>query len=696
MQSIDELKKHVALLLTVAVFCLVAWQACDSKSPIEKVRDQVRKEYLEKADFQDSAGILEAQETNGSWSDINYKDRSRHTWSPMTHLSRLNVLAASYEKVKKDSALYRGIVNGLRFWFDAGCKSDNWWNNDIGAPHRLLSLAWLLDDDLPDEFRADVYEVLREIDSDAGPGRPGGDRPKVIGANARAALFMRDWEDAAAQFHHLENEAHIANPEEIFRDLDGFTGEKNANPTTGRGLQPDMSFHHRSDGVDNTNTYGIALVDQFAYWGDKLKDTEFALDQRDIRCVIDYFLEGCLSHTVKYRWTEPGSWNRELSRPGEKLLSAHYAIGLKKICGGYRESELDDVIAIQAGRKAFDKSWCKFFWCSQYFIFQNPRFAASVRMHSNITCNIEYPYNKEAIHSHFRGDGASHLSVEGDEYSGLQAVFDFSMVPGTTSLLVDEFPENPQHLGKSVFVGGVTDGKTGAAAFDFISGFYDLSARKGWFFFDKGYVCLGAGIRSTEKEPVVTTLEQCRSAGDVKAEGDRAVSHRGVSYESLDGAPLHYIDEVKTGSFANVVSETTYDDRRDTVRVFKLWIEHGVKPVDKGYAYAVIPDSAAFQASDLFKVLHNDKALQAVECADGKTAMFIFYEAGSTAWSGGQVGVSAPCMLLLSEGKAFVSDPSRKLDRVHVTLDGKKHLVPLPVWQHAGETVEIEYANSSK
>ena len=103
---------------------------------------------------------------------------------------------------------------------------------------------------------------------------------------------------------------------------------------------------------------------------------------------------------------------------------------------------------------------------------------------------------------------------------------------------------------------------------------------------------------------------------------------------------------------------------------------------------------SATLAADLFKVLCNDTALQAVESTDGKTAMFIFYEAGKASWSGGEVQVSVPCTLLLTEGKAYVSDPSRTSDRVYVSLNGEKHLVPLPVWQHAGESVAVPNVSS--
>ena len=683
------MKTKVFILAAMAA-CLAVLSSCKTeKDPMERVRDQVRQEYLTPANPAGAAELLASQQADGSWSDINYKDRSRATWAPTTHLSRIAVMSASYEKEKKDPAMYEGITKGLKYWYAVKPVSDNWWHNDIGWPQVMLNICWILDDDLPAEVKEDVFDALRKIDSDAGPGRPGGDRAKVIGDNARAAMYMRDWEEAAEQFRNLENEAHIANPEEIVRDLGGFSGAKNANPTTGRGIQPDMSLHHRNDGVDNTNTYGAAVVDQFSYWGAKLKGTQYELDSRAVQCIIDFFFEGTLKHTFKYVFNEPGSWNRDLSRPGVSKLAPRYAKGLKAICGGYREAELDDVIAIQSGEKTFDKSWCKFFWCSQYFIFQNPQYAASVRMHNKITMNIEYPYNGEAIHSHFHGDGSSHLSLEGNEYTGLQAVFDFTMFPGTTSLRVSEFPERPQLIGKSDFVGGVTDGKVGSAVFDFISGFYNLTARKSWFFFDKGYVCLGAGINSSEKEDVVTTLEQCNSAGDVKVEGNCAYN-KGVLYESLDGSKLNCIDEELMGDFTNVVKGTTYDNRKDTARVFKLWFDHGVKPRDKSYAYAVIPGAGSTKAADLFKVLSNTKDLQAVESKDGKIAMFNFYVPGTAKWTRGEIEVNQPCALMVNDGKAYVSDPSRKLDRIYVTINGKRSLTPLPVWQHAGETQPVK------
>ena len=110
----------------------------------------------------------------------------------------------------------------------------------------------------------------------------------------------------------------------------------------------------------------------------------------------------------------------------------------------------------------------------------------------------------------------------------------------------------------------------------------------------------------------------------------------------------------------------------------------------RSYAYAIIPNAGSTKAADLFTVLSNTKALQAVESKDGKIAMFNFYEPGTAKWSGGEVAVSQPCALMVNGDKAYVSDPSRKLDRIFITINGKRSLTPLPVWQHAGETQTVK------
>jgi len=72
-------------------------------------------------------------------------------------------------------------------------------------------------------------------------------------------------------------------------------------------------------------------------------------------------------------------------------------------------------------------------------------------------------------------------------------------------------------LGNTQFVGGVTDGMYGAAAFDFHAEFTGkLSARKTWFFFDNEIVALGANITCPGTNSVITSINQCLLKGNIR------------------------------------------------------------------------------------------------------------------------------------------------------------------------------------
>src|SRR5690606_24867433 len=89
-------------------------------------------------------------------------------------------------------------------------------------------------------------------------------------------------------------------------------------------------------------------------------------------------------------------------------------------------------------------------------------------------------------------------------------VWDWQKIPGTTVVQKPELPHWKEIAKKGLtdFVGGVSDGEYGAATFDFASAHDPLKARKSWFFFDREYVSLGAGIKSEASYPVVTTINQ--------------------------------------------------------------------------------------------------------------------------------------------------------------------------------------------
>src|SRR5258705_12986748 len=161
--------------------------------------------------------------------------------------------------------------------------------------------------------------------------------------------------------------------------------------------------------------------------------------------------------------------------------------------------------------------------------------------------------------------------------------------------------------GIAVFVGGVTDGKYGAAAMDLICVHDSLHAHKSWFFFDKEYVCLGAGINTNTDLPVATTLNQCLLNDDVviKTKDRRAkldkgkhkledvswVYHDGVGYVFPLPTAINLDNTMATGNWRQINHQAWATEEPVQKETFTLWLDHGNKPQNAGYEYIVVPDS---------------------------------------------------------------------------------------------------------
>ena len=229
------------------------------------------------------------------------------------------------------------------------------------------------------------------------------------------------------------------------------------------------------------------------------------------------------------------------------------------------------------------------------------------------------------------------------------------------------------------FVGGVSDGAYGAAAMVFeqtealpLIPRLKISTwgRKAWFFFDREMVALGAGIGSLRDEPVGTTLNQTGlhepvlidghaiEPGEAKVQPSSWVLHDEVGYTLLGPAAA----SVKVGPSS----------------VFTLWIDHGVRPRDAQYAYAVLPginaqQLAEWQAHPPVRVVANTPEQQAVIHDQLGVAEIVFYRPGNVALAAGlTVKVDHPCLVLLtkqgSSTRIAVSSPGGEFFTVHLSI----------------------------
>ncbi len=124
-------------------------------SDIDTLEMRLEEAYLEGSSW-NADTYLGSQLADGSWDDIDYGDRSRTSWNPNDHLSRLERMAIAYASEGNtyfgDAAMLDAIERGLAYWYARKPESDNWRFNDIGQQLNLGPILIIMEDSLDDSL----------------------------------------------------------------------------------------------------------------------------------------------------------------------------------------------------------------------------------------------------------------------------------------------------------------------------------------------------------------------------------------------------------------------------------------------------------------------------------------------------------------------------------------------------------------
>lgn len=657
---------------------------------------------------------------DGTWPGIDYKDVSNTGFQHRIHLNNLVEMGRAYEKkgtrLKGNPKLKKAIYSALDYWLDHNFICENWWWNQIGTPNALVSFLLIMDTDLTKDQIEKTLPMVGRANLNATGARPSGDRIKIAGILAKCLLFKHDEQQFSEVIRVIEGEIK-------------FSVE--------RGMQYDYSFHHRVDRVNNTLSYGTGYADAFAEWAAFVRGTKYQFSAPALQQLTDYYLDGICKMMVFGKFPDPGAMNRDITRADANRVFGTSAPERLLLASNYRKNELEEIVKIRKGEARATLSHATFYWQSDHFSFQRPGFFTSVRMYSDRIYNMEEPYNGEGLMNHHRGDGTNYISRTGDEYFDLAPVNDWQKIPGATIVQKPLLPSEKeiQKRGLTDFAGAVTDGKYGAVAFNFKSPHDPLQAKKAWFFFDNEYVCLGAGISSDARFSVATTLNQCLLKGEVvvnakdhssKLEsGNRQLNevqwilHDGIGYIFPTPATVNLSNQAEKGSWFKINHQSDSPKEEISKEVFKLWINHGSRPENAGYAYIVVPNTTEPELKGNpgrgITILSNTPDLQAVVNAGLNISELAFYRAGQIQISKDlKIGIDSPGLVMVkTEGTNIksisVEDPSRKLGRIHLLLSSRiekqgahftstwnaekncsEITIDLPQTVYAGKSVTIE------
>ncbi|SEI62461.1 chondroitin AC lyase [Dyadobacter koreensis] len=650
---------------------------------LEVIRKRVVADLLKPSIKIDEIGeLLKAERADGTWPEINYQDVSRTGFEHSEHLRNMLELARAYKKSGSpffDKAdVKNAFSKALDFWITHDFICDNWWWNEMGTPHLMINILLVMDDDLTEKQKVEGIRIAGRANLEASGARPGGDLIQIAGMRGKQALFQRNAEILAEVIQVMASEIKVS---------------------TGRGMKPDLSFHHRTDNVISTLAYGTGYASSFAYWAVKIEGTKYKLPDSAMNLLIDYYLDGICQSLIYGKYPDPGAENRGISRKAalnsvgpelpEDLLKASL----------YRKKELEYIVAIRKGEVKPNLTKDYYFWHSHYYTHQRPDYYVSVRMHSSRANNMEQPHNEEGLKNHHYGDGSNFISRTGKEYYQIFPVWDWQKIPGTTILQkpdVAGFKEVAKK-GLTDFSGGVTDGRYGIAAFDFASVHDPLKARKAWFFFDKEIVSLGAGINADSDLHVATTLNQCLLNGPVtvnaagrteelkkgarQLNGVNWIFHDSVAYIFPKPTPINISNTSASGNWRQINHQAWATDEEVKLDVFTVWMDHGKRPQNASYVYIVIPGTNSeqlerYSKKQAVKILSNTADLQAVLNQDLSQAQIVFYKSGQLKLTE-KVTLKAlhPCLVLVSMAgnkvaQIVVSDPTEKLKSIELEVTG--------------------------
>ncbi|TDB64219.1 polysaccharide lyase family 8 super-sandwich domain-containing protein [Arundinibacter roseus] len=674
-------------LFLVPVFLLFSWVSW-AQNDVRVIKERIVADLMT-TKINDSAvdALLKKMKSDGSFEDIKYDDLSRTASFPQGgHTSNLVYMAKAYKnkssKFHKNKALKASIENGLSYWVKHDFVGDNWHNNQITTPTNLGNLMLIMGDELPKELVTNAQPMIGRAHMNASGARPSGDRIVIAGILAKNLLFLEKYQEFDTIIKIIEGELKFA------------TGQ--------RGMQHDYSFHHREDRVNNTSSYGYGkYANAFGDWSFFVSGTPYAFAKEKINQLVDYYLDGIYKQMVYGVYEDISVKNRSIS--GKSTFSPHSTLEIERllVSTDYRKAELEEIIRLRKGEAKPSASFAKFFWQTEHFVFQRPQFYTTVRMFSTRNRNMEEPYNGPGKTTHHRADGTNYLMLKGDEYHNMWAVYDWQKISGTTIVQKQALPgpEDIQKDGLTDFVGAVTDGLYGAVVFDFRSPHDPLKAKKSWFFFDEEYVCLGTAIKSTANLPVASTVNQVLMRSDVHVmqngtrqllpKGSRSLSdvkwvhHDNVGYIFPEPATVELSNQTETGRWSDITDQKNISNELVSEEVFTLWFNHGKRPSQGSYQYIVVPNvseqvlSETSQKNRNIEIISNTPALQAVKHTQLGIAQLAFYEAGTAPIADGlSVQLDSPgiAQLHLQNNRVkeiSVSDPSRKMNRLLLSISGK-------------------------
>ncbi|ATL48910.1 hypothetical protein COR50_18015 [Chitinophaga caeni] len=640
----------------------------------------------------------------GAFKNIDYNNKRRANWPVTDHLKYLQALSLAYtlpaSKYYRQTGLEAKIIASLKDWNDKNPICPNWFPNEIRGPQlmgQILLILKLHDIKVPADIQSGLIEKMQR-----------GDMYKQTGANKLDVALHYIYEAVITRNEELMNKA----AQQCYEPIE-FTREE--------GLQYDYTFFQHGPQLQIA-AYGMTFIRGEYRAAAFLNNTRWAIPAEKKEMLSRYFKQVYLN-TTRGPYNDFNTTGREFSRIGslKKGLSTIGYIIRDAALVSLEDSSFYELVKqkLQGSKAPSFKTptMHRHFWIGDYTLYHCPAYLFSVRTNSVRTGRTEI-INSENLLGRTNSDGATNIQRRGDEYYNIFPLWEWDKIPGVTcrDYVADTISKaRIGGLGTTAFVGGLSDSLYGHSVYT--QNFDDVRAQKAYFFVKDAVVCLGTGISSNSYEPITTTLNQCWLNSPVYVNGKKINGKKfdynfngsrsnwiwqdSIAYIFPRGGQVKGSQQREYGNWGRLNVMYT-DKNKASGEVFKLWLEHGIKPMDGNYAYIIKPgiglDMLDPVAVNDIQILANNDTLQAISQKKEHIYQAICYKAQQFRLGNYKLAVDQACLLMIRKnvnGKTLLSlaDPTQQLESINITINHQKIHCQLPNGVNAGRTQEYVLNN---
>lgn len=425
---------------------------------------------------------------------INYEEQQPSYWQAIRHLEyTMQLVKSNKEQIANDKDI-RAIVLGLiDYWIKNDYQNEpNWYYNQIGVPLDLADISLMMLDYLGEERIEKIAEIL-----DRGTIGRGVEDINVQGANGTDFIRISMSNAIITNDVILMNES-VSTLNSIIKK-----GDYKEN-----GIQEDMSY------IGNTVLYGgsaypITFLTNVIKLASLINGTNFSIEDDKKELLVDFILDG-----QRFFHRNDGVPNFSLGRSayqasgGRALQDIIYNI--IQLGWEYRLAELKNYYSSFEDKSSVNKT-LKFFPVAGMLVDLSKDSYMAVKGYQSDMSMTDIQNQEGVLNYNFcYGSNTCFMDV-GDEYSSVSEVYDWSMLPGTTTYkesdselylrFINDYDKTWGYIGKVKTYPpdcyGEADHLKGVGVMVSPLSHDGISGKNIFIMFDNRLFCLGAGFSSS-------------------------------------------------------------------------------------------------------------------------------------------------------------------------------------------------------